>query len=249
LFQEFLVLNPMSNLTKAKVAFINDQREEGVDLGSLANQLEIIKYVSDVKETLSFLELEELENDLRREKSRRGGCKEKPYFSIDVLDQFMIPAATNERDLIYQSAWWLLLATGMRAAELHQSQWRLTDDHVEIKMLARKNTQVPGKQARVFKYRWSIPPPEHVSAHLRKTRVIPLGTEQNIATCINHWCRSWSEQHYPSCDALIGVTSSSGRIRMDNILADLVDDKEMPVNEFEWMMGHTWKTSKEHYRR
>jgi hypothetical protein len=220
------------------------RRNEGSDDGVLANELSIITPSTPIAQRLEQLSLSDMATALRRTKARDGGCREKKLTSIDVLARFTqkaTPGCHKERELCYRSFRWMLVATGCRPAELHTSSWTLLKKELHLIIRARKDSQAQGKRARIFKFAWSTPPPRDVREYLSRQQTCPIGNEGNVACCINSWLRSRGADS--------SITSTSPRVRLDNVLGPMVEDREINLEIFEWLMGHTWSTSMRSYRR
>jgi hypothetical protein len=62
---------------------------------------------------------------------------------------------------------------------------------------------------------------------------------KSIASHINSWLKRTGAE----------FTSTTPRVRMDNLLRDLVEDGEITITELEDRTGHTWQVSTNSYAR
>jgi len=235
-------------------AYARSQRSAGCDLGAIANRVESLVTVREgnVSAVIEAHRVKRLVSEMRKAKANAGGPKRKPLADIGTLMSWCIPT-TNQRDLQFQSVWFLLIATGCRPHELHSADVRLTgrsaDPGVEIRFNGRKQNSSTGANYLHFSSEHSAEIPAHIREHLRKAGRIPkIGTPQNIASCINSWLQKFHGR-YQGPPQPAGITSTCPRVRMDNVLRSLVDESLMPVHVYEALMGHTVQTSDASYRR
>ena len=84
---------------------------------------------------------------------------------------------------------------------------------------------------------WTCAPPPHVEKRLAQG--VPQFTK-SPASCLNSWLAKCFDNE---------VTSTSPRVSLDNILHRKANDGVISTSHFEWLLGHSSKTSTLHYMR
>lgn len=223
----------------AKLLFIAQQRNAGIDALSCANQLEMLTHVHDIGASEQCDQRRQVEHALRKEKALTGGCKKKPWWSVPWL-MSCLGNPENERDIHYHTFWWFLIVTGIRPAEhLGATIACLDATSIHVMLASRKEQVLQGDLARVFLFEWSCPPPAHVKKCLAN-KGVPQFTK-SAASCLNSWLSKVFNQQE--------VTSTSPRVSLDNILHRKANEGIIAVDHYEWLMGHSSKTSTLHYMR
>lgn len=241
-FMQFVNLNPqLRSRLEIFRAYQNQMLDDGTDESVVANRTATLVHI-DLKNPQALIDAIEMKLDLatlKRVKARKGGPKRKPWEELGNLTIVLV-ASTDARMVAFMTAWWILLVCGCRPCELHAMTLTLTRVSADITFHGRKNDQSSGCKPFKFLFIWSLPPAPWVRTYLEAHgSVPPIGNHQNVASCINTWVKEQGQS----------FTSTSPRIRMDNILRDLVDVGTMPVHVYEALIGHTIKVSDANYRR
>jgi len=171
-------------------------------------------------------------------KQNAVGVKHKIPWSLSVQK---VPL--DYPDPNYVVWWYVLLATGMRPANLWHAEVCLTPDGVKVDCLqGTKSNPKRTRRPRLYKFLWSQEPDAAIKSFMTEHKMLPrIGEKSNIAALINSWLR----RH--TTDQSLALTSCCPRARMDQILRKLVSEGQMESAEYEWLMDHTVKTSNESY--
>jgi len=217
---------------------------------AIANRIEAFKFLTptNVDQARNMHRLDVVTAGLRKRKANAGGPKRKALCPLNVLLSWCTQTG-NQRDLTYQSLWYILVCTGCRPEELHTLKMRLTPNSLDIQFNGRKNEASSGAAFLPFRFQWSAPPPAHVKAFLLNTpHTGHIGTARNCASCFNSWLSKFHKKNGLSRpDA--HVVSTCPRLRMDNVLRNEVDAGVITVAEYERLIGHTLAVSDQSYRR
>lgn len=235
--------------TATSVRFFGKQMEkQGLDPGTITTTLgHLASYrvsSSDPYACLPGLKLFAFKKGLTRKKARAGNAGKKPLLSLEAFAILWSPTEVqevNERDLMYMTFWWLLVATGARPCNVLTGKCLCTKTSLKFWYCGLKNDQHASAAAREYLYSWSTEPPLRVKHFLAKKGVPKLGTEKNIAANLN----SWAQKRLPD----VKISSTMPRVRLDNILSALVRENKMKESEFMWLMNHGMETSDRFYRR
>lgn len=252
-YLHFCSHNEMEPGPEGLLQYGRSQRAAGLDGASVANRLDQFKGVTatNALNILAHHRVKRFSAELRQAKARAGGPKRKPLVAISALSRWFDPShIKTDRDRVYATLWFVLCATGMRPEEHHHMDCRIGNDgeSLEICFRGRKSNSSTGAPYVRFPFQLSCEPPSYVRDRLLKGRLDTIGTPKNCASCINSWLKSHQKGNFPE-PTEPSVTSTVPRVRMDNVLRDLIDEGEYSANQFEVMMGHTIKTSDSSYRR
>ena len=228
--------------------YAEQQLADGCDKGVVANRVEKLRRVdaSNAKAILAQTGIDQLIWSLRKDKATSGGGKRKDLFTIDALAAIIATMSQTPRDVKYQVIWWILIASGCRPNELHSIQIVFDVDGLSVRFNGRKNDLETGCCSYLFLFEYSIAAPPWVRAHILEHGLPRIGTATNISSCINSWLKSFGVSHGVQTE---GMTSTSGRVRMDNVLRLELDAGEISEIAFEMMMGHKVTTSEKFYKR
>lgn len=111
---------------------------------------------------------------LRKRKANAGGPRRKELVAIRSLMSWCRRTGIR-RDLVFQSSWFLLIATGCRPEELHTINIKYTPLKLSVKWNGRKNNATSSAAYFDFPYTWSACPPQHIAAFLSKCRRLVQG--------------------------------------------------------------------------
>lgn len=253
--QEYLVWARQQGLpvgSSALQAYATSQRAAGMDLVAIANRIEAFRSVTDANVTsiIGQHQISRTVATLRRDKANAGGPHRKALVSISVLMGWCVPTPMSQRDLHYQVVWFVLLATGCRPEEHHTVKHKIENpEGLSILFNGRKSSPASGAAYVFFSYQYSCRPPDHVLHYLRTHKDLPkIGSRKNCSSCINSWLSKFHSR-YRILSPPDKVTSCCPRVRMDNVLRDLVDEQLLTIHVYENMIGHTVKVSDVSYRR
>lgn len=251
-FLMFLKTNPelKENKSNALMRYGQCQVQAGMDPVAVANRIDVLRRLDldNPQSLIDSIRLREFTTSLRKEKARRGGPKRKPLLTIDRLGVLLTPTGPTPRDLAYQVVWSVILMTGCRPMETHSMKVSVSELGIKVTFNGRKNDVVSSARPYYFPFVYSLKPPVEIINFLKSEKALPkIGSEKNIATCINSWIVSFSKRY----DMVIetDLTSTTPRIRMDNLLRDLLAEGEITETVFEGMMGHSVETSERSYVR
>lgn len=248
-FAAFLEKNSqITERDELMLAYAEQQLCDGCDKGVIANRIEKLRAVTiaNVAATVAQTKIDHLIWSLRKEKAATGGGKRKGLFTIDELAAIVAAAADTPRDVSYQVTWWLLLASGCRPNELHTMKVDLNHGGLSVVFNGRKNDLETGCCSYLFLFDYSIMVPSWIRAHILERGLPKIGTASNVSSCINSWLKSFGARQGINTE---GMTSTSGRVRMDNVLRAELDCGEISEVVYESMMGHKVTTSEKFYKR
>jgi hypothetical protein len=235
----------------ALTQYCESQRAAGLDLAAIANRMEAMQSLTEANYENALIrhQLKRRITSLRKEKANRGGPKRKTLLSISHLMLWCNATAVDPRDLKYQIVWFVLVATGMRAEEHHTAKIKIVGRSIHVQFNGRKNSLESGAAFIKFDYNLSARIPQYVVEYFQMHQQAPkIGTRKNCASCIN----SWLMKFLPRANLPVPtfkITSGCTRVRMDNVLRDLVDEGRLSQAHYEHMIGHTLKVSNNYYRR
>lgn len=249
-FCQYLGIDPGS---PALLAYGVSQKAAGLDPSAIANRIDMLTGVT--KENVIFRlqshRVKRFAAALRKEKANAGGPKRKLFLTLDYLMEWVCPSSKTKNDLEYQVVFFICIATGCRPEETHTMKIRIKTEGIEVQWNGRKNCPTSGAHFLLFPFSLSSPPPSHVKKYLEENINLPkIGTRSNVSSCINSWLTRFKKNN-PSFFSFppLHTTSTCPRVRMDNILRDLVDAGKLTIHVYEQMIGHTINVSDVSYRR
>ena len=245
-FATFCSLN--KNITSRSLmitAFAGQQLQQGMQASSVSTNLQILKSsrvsIENPLAALDQLQLASTERALVRTTARRGGPKLKRLMTLKEMMDLLEPAGLTLRDQEYQCLWYILVATGMRPCHSLTASFKFNTTALLVTYNGRKSEKEARRRAISHPFFWSAPPPPYVRKILVDAggKLPPIGTENNIAACMNSWLKKRQ----------LEMTSSLPRVRMDNHLRDQVEAGTLTERMYEVVMDHTLDTSDHHYRQ
>ena len=243
------------------VAYAASQELAGLCLIAIANRVEMIRRLTwnNVTSVLTQHRISRKLAHLRRSYTNAGGPKRKILASVmvlsswlcrtPVLPRFRKGASYELRDLSYQVLWFICCAVGCRPEETRTLKYRYSNGALSIQWNGRKNAPVSGACFYRFESSLFSVAPSQVAGWLVEGKPLPhFGKQAHLATNMNSWLRKYHERRGLVCPGL-HVTSTCPRLRLDNVLRDLVDSGCLSVPVYEAMIGHTVRVSDLSYRR
>lgn len=226
------------------------QRAAGMDPTAIANRVDSFKHIApgNLQSARDHHSLKRTASELRKSKTNSGGPKRKPLVVIKTLMQWCTYTGVV-RDLRLQAMWYIMLVCGCRPEELHTLELKMGLSGLDIRFNGRKNEATSGAAFLHFPFKWSMAPPDHIKTFLEKCHELPrIGSRKNVSSCFNSWLRKFHFRHRMTQPTQY-VTSTCPRVRMDNVLRDLLDDQLMTTAVYEHIIGHTVNVSDKSYRR
>lgn len=133
--------------------------------------------------------------------------------------------------------WYLLVVTGQRPANLLKATFEILPTGLLLFYKGRKADKGTRRRGLLYKFAWSLQPSTTLKLYMRDG-VPKIGTATNCATCINSWLKGKGFGH---------LTSTSLRLRLDNVCRELLRVNRITEREYEDLMDHTMAVSDKHY--
>lgn len=236
--------------------YSSSQKAAGLCPTAIANRIENLRHLTEAnfENTMKQHRVSREVASLRKQHANAGGPKRKPLVRREVLYTYLSVAPTSNRDLWYQILWYVCCATGCRPEETHTLKYRWNasttrSTNLSIRWCGRKNEAASGAAFIKFPRNLFSSPPPLVEKWLASGKTLPsFGPVTNLATNLNSWLRKFPGRYHLPKPAE-HITSTVPRVRIDNILRDAVDKGELPIHQYEAMIGHSIKVSDVSYRR
>jgi len=162
---KFVKCNPRLRRLDLVRAYVTQQLGDSLDPSTIKSRLISIRRLGfpttkdELQRAREKLSMDSLIARLDRMKNRIG-TKFKALHCLQDLRSIYSSPAPNERDRLYQLAWYLLVATGQRPANLVGASFRLTDEGVRVIFReGRKTERVALRCGILFLFAWSERPP------------------------------------------------------------------------------------------
>lgn len=254
-FIKFCVCNHDQSLSGLK-SWCQQLVADDVDKGGIAHRVQYVTSCIGVtnscqvalkrcRRRLKFLQRLSLAKVFAKQKRSIGGHKKKPLISLStlrlVLKKKKIP---HKNHSLWRVFWWLLCVTGGRPANLTRSPVILKESELlwyPRNLKANGGTTAVSAIPRSFPLGWSFQPPRDVRAYLLRKRRAPNFKSKTAASCCNSWLQRVGLKKK--------VTSTSPRVRLDNVLRIRVLCDLMSKDDFVFLMNHSWETSTKYYAR
>lgn len=242
----FVLRNPLLRADRLAMvrSYVQQQLLDGLDPSTVKTRLIYIRRLGiplsaeERQRAYVKLAVDGILTRLDRMKNKVG-TKFKPLCPLHELRAVYTSPGSTERDRHYQLAWYILVVTGQRAGNLVGASFRVLGDGLRVRFLEGRKTEKKALRCGiVFRFAWSERPPSFFDLkHGRDFVFPPIGTKRNVAAHINTWLRAqgWS------------FTSTVPRVRLDNLLRELLNQKLLTTLEYERFMNHTTETSDKHY--
>jgi len=157
------------------------------------------------------------------------------------------PEALTDRDQKYQTLWWVIIATGMRADTVfHCLELKVLESVLRGKSKEKKRMR---SQYLNYPFEWSCKPPSFAAERLKdlEENISFCPEAKQCASCLNSWLEKWYAAHH---QLDLAPSSTWPRVRMDNCLwNNAVETGRMSEKNFEKYMCHKEDTSADSYRR
>ena len=220
--------------------YVAQQLRQGLDASSVLTHVNIISNLG-MSETTHGGDARSLKSTLLRMKARSGGPQIKPLIEMGLLELPLRPAAVTERDLQYQACWWLLVMTGARPANLRNAIPSLVPGGVSVMYRGRKVESNASHRPIIYRdEEWSVPC--YLRHHIKP---VGIGTEKNIAACVNSWVARWMRKHH--AEVTTHITSTQPRVYRDHKLRVLHEKGQLSEKDYRLMMDHSLEVSDKHY--
>ncbi len=243
--------------------YAQSQLLAGCSAVAIANRVDALKAVTalNAKRIFEFHQIQRTSASLRKTAAAAGGPKRKGLFDAATLGAWLQVGKPKDakmatRNTAYQVIWYVLCLTGARPEETHTLEYVWRGTELGVKWNGRKNEEASSARFLSFAFCLFREPPPVVKAWLVAGLPLPkIGTQKSVASCINSWVGKFHARNEltiprdPVTNNTLHMISTCPRLRMDNILRDLVDEGRLAVDTYECMIGHSTKTSNVSYRR
>jgi hypothetical protein len=258
LLRDFYLLNRESDSTKTWTiskwikTFGAQQLRQGMDPASVTTCLEHVQHVSiamleEPAALTERMELTAFKIGLKRTKARGGNkaAAKKPLRSPAFFDRLFSLTKSKKGTVIdteYRAFMFLLVCSGNRPANIRTASARLTKTCLRIKFCGRKTEECALSSEVEFPFSWTLSPAADI-VDVLKNGVPTIGTEFNVASCIDSWIKRYTGLK-TDCP-----TSTWPRVSLDNTLSKKVREGKMTESEFKRVMNHGLTVSDTYYRR